>query len=261
MAPRKLINAGPHVTVDEFRHIAGTSRAKGAIISQQYRDMMAHIHDCTAVENFSQLTIGVSGDKIIEPREIKVFAGKTRDPNKPGAIIFTSGTTGKPKGAAMRRYALLYSALLQTWKTDIKAGFVTLQMLPTHHVTGLILNTIPTLVGGGCIEFTRSKFDAALIWERIQRGGICSISAVPTIYVRLLKHWEEVLQHQNDREQSRSSMCAIEQLHCGSAALPAQISRKWSEVFTGTRIVERFGGTEFGNPYINDREDQYITVS
>lgn len=113
-------------------------------------------------------------------------SNKPLDQSKPAVIIFTSGSAGPPKGVAYRRYNLTLVACQQIWKNSIKEGYTILKTLPTHHGTGLILNTIPTIMGGGCIEFTHSKFDAAKTWERICHGGITSLSAVPTIFCAIL---------------------------------------------------------------------------
>ncbi|KEF62397.1 uncharacterized protein A1O9_00369, partial [Exophiala aquamarina CBS 119918] len=51
------------------------------------------------------------------------------------------------KGVTIRRYNIMVRSLLQIWKTDIRQGYTILQMLPTHHATGLVLNTIPTILG------------------------------------------------------------------------------------------------------------------
>jgi malonyl-CoA/methylmalonyl-CoA synthetase len=185
---------------------------------------------------------------------------RIRDMNKPGLLIFTSGSTGRPKGAAMRRYNLLMHALLLMWKNDIRKGFNILQMLPVHHATGLIQNTVPAILGGGTVEFTLPKFDAATIWERIRQGGITSVSTVPTIYTRLLRHYEEILSRSpEEKEDYRAAMGRIEIFQSGTSALPSAVSTKWNVKF-GRRILERYGGTEFGNPYANYAGSKLVLV-
>ena len=254
---------GPQITIDEVEHIAKTCNAHGAVYSQRFEELALSLgHRLTAINDYECVSIRPLSEDAIDPREVKFFSGKVRDPNKPGLVIFTSGTTGKPKGAAMRRYNLVTIALMQVWKNEIKPGFVMLQMLPTHHATGLVLNTIPVLIGGGCVEITRPKFDASAIWKRIQEGGITSISAVPTIFVRLLQHWDNVVSRYSEREKQRHmmEMCKIRQFHCGSAALPRTVSERWTQVFQGTRITERYGGTEFVGPFMNYPGSDYIVV-
>jgi malonyl-CoA/methylmalonyl-CoA synthetase len=198
---------------------------------------------------------------LLDPRQMRFSVRRIRDLNKPGALIFTSGSTGKPKGATIRRYNIIVSSMLQIWKNDIRKGYTILQLLPTHHATGLVLNTIPTVVGGGCVEFTQPKFDAAVVWERIRLGGINSVSAVPTIYVRLLDFWDNSLQkmEQQQKDGYRLAMAAIGQFHVGTSSLPTTVSARWGEIF-GRRILERYGGTEFGNPYANYADTKLVLV-
>jgi malonyl-CoA/methylmalonyl-CoA synthetase len=134
-------------------------------------------------------------------------------------------------------------------------------MLPTHHAAGLIQNALPSLMGGGTVEFTMPKFDAAAVWKRIKLGGVNSISAVPTIYVRLLQYYETKLSKLGpaQKEAYRSAMGDVEQFQSGTSALPTSVSSRWTELF-GRRILERYGGTEFGNPYANYPGSKLVLV-
>jgi len=118
-------------------------------------------------------------------------------------------------------------------------------------------------MAGGTVEFATPKFDAAAIWERFRQRGITAFSAVPTIFVRLIKYWDESLSKLEEPQRNTylEGLRAIQQFHCGSAALPGYASRKWSELCGGRYIMERYGGTEFGNPFLNLPDMPYIPVS
>jgi malonyl-CoA/methylmalonyl-CoA synthetase len=256
---------GPHVTLDEALHFVTTCRAHAVIHAPAFKNLADQLSGQTHVPKEYrpiQLNFQSEANKMLDPRQMRFSMRKIRDLNKPGALIFTSGSTGKPKGATMRRYNIGIHSLMQIWKNDLRPGDTVLQMLPIHHATGLVLNTIPTLIAGGCVEFTPLKFDAATIWERIRLGNIKSISAVPTIYVRLLQHWEDTLQHLDvqQREGYSNAVKAIQQFHVGTSSLPTPVSKKWAELF-GRRIFERYGGTEFGNPYANHATTELVPVS
>jgi malonyl-CoA/methylmalonyl-CoA synthetase len=130
---------------------------------------------------------------LVDPRSLTFCSGRTPDQNKPALIIFTSGSTGPPKGAAIRRYNIYMGAFSVIKKNGISRGSKTLQLLPTHHGTGLMVNTIPTILGGGSLEFHQGQFDPAAVWERFRGGDVTCFSAVPTMFVLLLRHWENVL--------------------------------------------------------------------
>lgn len=259
-----MTSPGPYITLDEALHFVTKCRAHAVVHSHAFQSLAAQVTGKAGVtEEYRPISMHFLGDlKPLDPRQMRFSMRKIRDLNKPGALIFTSGSTGKPKGAAMRRYNIIVHSMLQVWKNDIRQGSTVLQMLPTHHATGLVLNTIPTIIGGGCVEFTQPKFDAAAIWERIRLGGIKSISAVPTIYVRLLKFWEDVLSNlePEQKESYRTAMASIEQFHVGTSSLPTNVSSQWAQLF-GKRILERYGGTEFGNPFANYSATKLVLVS
>ncbi|KIX94631.1 uncharacterized protein Z520_09677 [Fonsecaea multimorphosa CBS 102226] len=246
----------PHISSKELLHAAVTAQAHATICSPEHVKLANGIAEETEMRK-DYLTISLEGcfnddTSILSTQSMVFSSNKPMDQSKPALVIFTSGSTGPPKGVAYRRSNLTLIACQQIWKNSIKEGFTVLQTLPTHHGTGLILNTIPTIMGGGCIEFTHPKFDAGRTWERISQGGITSLSAVPTIFVRLLKYWDDTLSKcdEGERKVYLDALCTIEQYHCGSAALPVHAAKKWKEL-TGRHILERYGGTEFGNPFLN----------
>ncbi|KAK5048671.1 hypothetical protein LTR84_005762 [Exophiala bonariae] len=254
----------PHVTLAEALHFMKTSKGQAVLHSRDFEALAAEIsHSSEVYSECRHVCIDSHPDvRLLNPRKIRFSMKKIPDVNNPGAIIFTSGSTGKPKGAAMRRYNILVHALLLMWKNNINKAYTILQMLPTHHAAGLVQNTLPTLMGGGTVEFTLPRFDAAAIWERIRREGIQSISAVPTIYVRLLSHFENVLSKLDSAEKEiyRSAMSKVGQFQCGTSSLPTSVAARWEELFE-RRILERYGGTEFGNPYANYAGSKFVLGS
>jgi malonyl-CoA/methylmalonyl-CoA synthetase len=105
-------------------------------------------------------------------------------------------------------------------------------------------------MAGGCIEFDQGNFDPAGVWERIRRGDVKVFSAVPTIYVRLSNYWDSVLSKRGDRDIYRSALSKINHFACSTSALPRKIFDQWLDL-AGKPISERYGGSEFGNVYVN----------
>ncbi|KAF2187687.1 acetyl-CoA synthetase-like protein [Zopfia rhizophila CBS 207.26] len=105
-----------------------------------------------------------------KPMEMVVSSNRCLDDSSPGVVIFTSGTTGRPKGAVMRRAYTHETALAIGEGYDIDHNDVLLHVLPVHHTTGLGISFFPYLVAGACIEFRSGSFDPSWIWNRWLKG-------------------------------------------------------------------------------------------
>ena len=163
-----------------------------------------------------------------------------QDPRKPGVVIFTSGTTGKPKGVVLRRTYTHEGALAIGDGFDITHTDVSLHALPVHHTTGLGTSFFPFLMAGACIEF-HGKFDARTVLQRWIKGGLTVFSAVPTIYMRLKWHIEQAsaADQQSYRQCSRQFRAFL----CGSSALQDNVQDFWTAA-SGQPILTRYGATE-----------------
>lgn len=163
----------------------------------------------------------------------------------------------------MRRGNITLIGLGRTWVQRLDNGETILQTLPLHHVTGLFVNVIPFLCGGGCVEFTTTKFQPRLVWDRIRQRGIATLSAVPTIFIKLIQCYDNELSQlpSAEQEEYRQALNAIQFFHCGSAALPQHWAERWAKLVDGRYITERYGGTEFGNPFLHIPGASYTPVS
>jgi malonyl-CoA/methylmalonyl-CoA synthetase len=152
----------------------------------------------------------------------------------PAIVVYTSGTTGPPKGAVLPRRAIASNldALADAWEWT--GDDVVAHGLPLFHVHGLILGTLgPVRRGGGVHHLGRfSAVGAASALE----GDATMLFAVPTMYHRLAAEAEQ------DDDLCRAFGHA-RLLVSGSAALPA-IEHERIERLTGQRIAERYGMTE-----------------
>ncbi len=156
------------------------------------------------------------------------------DDEAPAIVVYTSGTTGPPKGAVLPRRAIASNldALAEAWEwtgDDIVA-----HGLPLFHVHGLILGTLgPVRRGGGVHHLGRFSAEGA---AAALEGEATMLFAVPTMYHRL------VAEAEGDERICRA-LGGARLLVSGSAALPA-IEHERIERLTGQRIAERYGMTE-----------------
>jgi malonyl-CoA/methylmalonyl-CoA synthetase len=152
----------------------------------------------------------------------------------PAFIVYTSGTTGPPKGVVMPRRAIASNldALAEAWEWT--AGDVVVHGLPLFHVHGLIIGVLGPLRRGGAVHHL-GKFSSEAAAAELA-GSATMMFGVPTMYHRLAADAE------NNPELAKAVSTA-RLLVSGSAALPATCHDRIARA-TGQRIVERYGMTE-----------------
>jgi len=187
------------------------------VISPQYHDLLARY----ALEHLIRLIVV---DKV---PEIAVTELPNIDPQRNAMILYTSGTTNKPKGVVTTHanIAAQIKSIASAWQyvpTDHA-----LCVLPLHHVHGIINVVSATLSIGGTVEFVTS-FSVDDIFSRFLKGNINVFMAVPTIYFKLIAAFE--LLDVADRQQLKNAMKKFRLMVCGSAALPVSVMQKWEEV-------------------------------
>lgn len=172
-------------------------------------------------------------------------------------ILYTSGTTGKPKGVVTTHQNIQaqVTSLITAWEWTSSDRI--LHILPLHHIHGIV-NALTCALWAGAECQMLSKFDAQTVWRRICDGDLTLFMAVPTIYIKLIAAWDA----SKERQKSMSEGCAKMRLMVsGSAALPVQVLEKWQTI-SGHFLLERYGMTEIGmalsNPLHGERLSGYV---
>ncbi|WP_328538927.1 acyl-CoA synthetase [Streptomyces sp. NBC_00344] len=155
-------------------------------------------------------------------------------PETPALIVYTSGTTGPPKGAVLPRRAIASTldALEEAWRWT--ADDVLVHALPLFHVHGLILGILGPLRRGGSVRHL-GRFSAEGVTREL-RSGATMLFGVPTMYHRLAESLE------TDRDLA-GALARARILVSGSAALPVHDHQRITAA-TGCRVIERYGMTE-----------------
>jgi malonyl-CoA/methylmalonyl-CoA synthetase len=171
------------------------------------------------------------------------FQTIAREPDDLAAILYTSGTTGRSKGAMLshRNLASNARALAEAWR--FTAGDVLIHALPIFHVHGLFVATNTVMAAGASMLF-RPKFDPADVLRLMDRASV--MMGVPTYYTRLLDH----------PGLTGAATGGMRLFVSGSAPLLAETHHAFLER-TRHAILERYGMTETGmntsNPYDGER--------
>ena len=171
------------------------------------------------------------------------FADTPRGPDDLAAILYTSGTTGRPKGVMLSHGNLASNAAVLTDFWRFTDGDVLIHALPIFHTHGLFVGTNIMLRAGGAMRF-HHRFDPEAVLADM--GRATAMMGVPTFYTRLLA--EEGL--------TPEATAGMRLFVSGSAPLLAETHEQW-RVRTGHAILERYGMTETNmntsNPYDGER--------
>lgn len=179
-------------------------------------------------------------------------------PSRRAMILYTSGTTNLPKGVVTTHANIeaQVSTLVKSWQWT--ASDHILCVLPLHHVHGIINVISCALWSGATVEFLPS-FSAQGVFDAFQKGRINLFMAVPTIYFKLIAHWENLPEAQ--QKAITETLSKFRLMVSGSAALPVSVMEKWKNISHHT-LLERYGMTEIGmgisNPYDGERKAGYI---
>ncbi len=173
-------------------------------------------------------------------------------------ILYTSGTTGRAKGVVTTHANIRaqVESLVQAW--EWAADDRILQVLPLHHIHGII-NALTCALHSGATCEIMPRFDARAVRDRIAAGGLTLFMAVPTIYFKLVAAWEA--SSSEERSRMSAGCAAMRLMVSGSAALPVSTIEKWEEI-SGHVLLERYGMTEVGmalsNPLRGERRPGYV---
>jgi malonyl-CoA/methylmalonyl-CoA synthetase len=191
-------------------------------------------------------TLGVAGDGSLlinaAGRAIE-FETVTRAADDLAAILYTSGTTGRSKGAMLTQRNLISNARTLAALWQFTAEDVLLHALPIFHIHGLFVAINITIAAGSSLLFL-PRFEPGLVLGHLPQASV--LMGVPTFYVRLLR----------DARLNRELAARCRVFISGSAPLLIETHREW-HARTGHVLLERYGMSETGmntsNPYRGER--------
>ncbi|MCX2746545.1 o-succinylbenzoate--CoA ligase [Arthrobacter sp. MI7-26] len=146
-------------------------------------------------------------------------------------ILYTSGTTGRPKGALLTHGNITWNCINVVVDFDFSSTDVALMISPMFHVASLDMGVLPTLLKGGTVVL-ESRFDPQRTLELIERHRATTISGVPTTYQMLCEHpaWPT------------SDLSSLNKLTCGGSAVPMRVLEAYET--RGLRFSNGYGMTE-----------------
>ena len=227
----------------EMDYFVGDAEPTVVVSSIKAADQMAPI---CANHNATLFTLGENSDgTLMDASRTAATACPVapRGPDDLAVILYTSGTTGRSKGAMLSQKNLLSNAqsLSQAWRFTSQDRL--LHALPIFHAHGLFVAVNVSLNVGASMIFL-PKFDIDVVMDKI--GNATTMMGVPTFYTRMLA----------DKRCNPDNLGHMRLFVSGSAPLLAETHREF-EAKTGQRILERYGMTETtmnsSNPYDGER--------
>ena len=219
----------------EIEHMVADAEPRLSVTSAEHRAMFAATATIDVVE-LAAAAAGQPGDRV----------RLTLDGDDPLALVYTSGTTGRAKGAVLSHNNFASNAvnLVTCWRVTSDDRY--LGVLPLFHVHGLGNGVCSWLVSG-CRMRLVERFEAHRAESIFEEFRPTLFFGVPTIYVRLLEMAPDSARRIGERARL---------FVCGSAPLPAQVLEAFRDRF-GHTILERYGMSEtlmlISNPYEGER--------
>lgn len=241
----------PTFPAHELRYIIDQSESLMLLSSEKFQSQADDV-----------LSQGIQTNPI-NYKQAKIMMGKTDDyvtleeptSGKGGMMLYTSGTTSRPKGVLLPQDVLTAQSrsLLEAW--NYSKNDVLLHVLPLHHIHGTVNALLTPLFAGSTIEF-QFPFNASAVWERLAapylpnpdpaKKPITFLTVVPTIYTRLLSSHPQLAPELQAATKTALHPSNLRLNISGSAALPTPVKSAWTELSGGNVLLERYGMTEVG---------------
>lgn len=243
----------PSFPASELRYILNHSQALALLSTPKFdklaKDVLSDGLDTAPIS--AQVAKMEQGSQSTSSVELTGSA----DTAEGGMMLYTSGTTARPKGVLLSHLTLIAQAqsLLQAWNYSPNDRL--LHVLPLHHIHGTVNALLTPLLAGSSIEF-QYPFNIDHVWNRFaspflpnqreKKPPITFFTVVPTVWARMLSSAPNL-----SPDMKTATKEAIQRKHLrlnisGSAALPTPTKTAWTELSAGNVLLERFGMTEVG---------------
>ncbi|KAK6581131.1 hypothetical protein PZA11_006619 [Diplocarpon coronariae] len=240
----------PAFPANELQYIMEQSQASMLLSSAKFRDKAEEVlrQELEAKPKHVKLEKKLGGTAVSQV----ALEGPT-DGNG-GMMLYTSGTTNRPKGVLLPQSVLTAQSmsLITAWEYTPKDHL--LHVLPLHHIHGTMNAILAPIFAGSTIEFL-FPFNATAVWSRFAAPYLLSptttepitfFTVVPTVYSRLLSTIKELSPEVQTAAKKGISPENLRLNISGSAALPTPTKKKWTDLSSGNVLLERYGMTEVG---------------
>jgi long-chain acyl-CoA synthetase len=231
---------------EQMRHVLAHSDCKLVIVSEEW-EAKARALIAALDRRVDLIVANPDGDRLpgeVDDDAMSPFAAPTAE--SIALLMYTSGTTGVPKGVMLRHSNLAANAEAISVEHALTADDRVLAVLPLYHINAFAVTMLAPLARGGSLAMP-PKFSVARFWAQATDAHCTWINVVPTMVSYLIEGAAESGARPSPQEAARIRFC-----RSASAALPREHHRAFEEIF-GIGIIETMGLTEtvapsFSNP-------------
>ena len=215
------------LTTPEVEHVLTDSEPSALVCAPQWADVARPVFSgvVVAVDSGYEQWLAEGSAASSEPIDEAV------EPDDAALILYTSGTTGRPKGAVLTHANLIWNTCNLLVGMDITSAERTLVSAPLFHVGALAQTLLPTFIKGGTAVIT-SSWDVDQVYDLVERERITYTFGVATMYADLAAspRW------------GTADLSSLRHLLCGGAAVPDSLIRAYQE--RGLTFCQGYGLTE-----------------
>ena len=237
----------------DVEYIANNSDAKAFIVHDEFAPMIDTIKpNLKGIKPERFIVIGSETEGYKEYEDFIKDSPDTEpdcvvEPKDTWVLLYTSGTTGKPKGVVRSHESYIAFYLINAVDFGFNEHDVCLNIMPLCHVNSTFFSFTFTYIGGSMYIHPARQFRAEEILEIIEREKVTFISLIPTHYNLILNVSEDA------KKRDKSS---IRKLLCSSAPVRMDMKKAIMEFFPGVDLYEGYGSTEAGIVTVLKPEDQ-----
>jgi len=241
-----LVTLNPANRAVELGYLLAQSEVRGIFLDRVFRKMdnvavidglrpgLPHLEHVIYIDGWREFVAFSDTDTDTEAARAARSALPSVPPDAPAMILFTSGTTGKPKGVVLRHSGIVNNARFSTARIALEPGAVWLNVLPMFHIGGSVTMTLGCFANLGT-QVLLSEFSADAMLDALQRYAVKVTMAVPTMMHAMF---------QSERF-ATTNFSALEVIVTGGTAIAPELVREVRQRF-GVDVMVLFGQTEAG---------------
>ncbi len=222
-----LVPLGTRLTPRELAGILEDARPKALLYGSEHAETVRALAALVFLDHW------ISLDGVADLAPAESWTPERCDPEDLWCLLYTSGTTGKPKGVMLPHRMILWNGYNTAASWQLRPDDVSPVFTPLYHAGGLSVFLVPLFVIGGTIVLHRG-FDAAEVWRVIEQERCTVVLGVPTIYKLLME----------DPGFQTADLSAVREFVSGGAPLPIYLIEAYQQ--RGVPLRQGYGLTEVG---------------